>query len=61
MLFVFPDEREVFFKETNAGLYSFIPYYFGRLTADLPHCVLLPLIASVMCYFILNLNLSDAG
>lgn len=52
----FPTERRVLHKERLSGTFRLSPYFFAKTIAELPMLLLLPLIFTVIAYWMGNLN-----
>ena len=56
---LFPDERGVFLREQSSGMYSVLSYFSAKYTAEIPRFIIVPSILTLVCYFILGLNLNS--
>jgi len=61
IILIFPDERPVFLREVNGGMYSVSAYFFAKITAEFPLSIIIPVLYSVICYFSIGLNLIHAS
>jgi ABC-type multidrug transport system permease subunit len=52
----FPQDRNVFFKEESAKLYSVVPYFMSKNTVDLPYSMFFPVIQSLIIYWFIGLS-----
>jgi len=50
---VFPNERAVFLKEENSGMYRISSYFVGKMIVELPYIVLYPLILNSILYWLI--------
>jgi len=56
VMLTFPSERAVFLKEENAKLYRISSYFFGRTIIELPFSIIIPLIFTLIVYWLIGLN-----
>jgi len=56
VVLVFPQERPIFLREVGNNMYSVSSYFFGRLFAELPLNVIVPIIYGSIVYFLIGLN-----
>jgi len=53
-LATFPVEREIFNKEYDSGLYGILPYYFAKLSIEIPLTAIFPAAFVFIVYFIVG-------
>jgi ABC-type multidrug transport system permease subunit len=53
---VFPDERPVFLREINNGMYDASSYFLAKVTSELPANFILPTIFCIITYWSVGLN-----
>jgi len=56
VVLTFPAERAVFLKEENAKLYRTSSYFFGRTMVEIPFMILIPIVWSLIVYWMIELN-----
>jgi ATP-binding cassette, subfamily G (WHITE), eye pigment precursor transporter len=56
IILIFPEERPVFLREAHNKLYTVSAYFFGKLIAEIPLAILVPILNSSIVYFYLGLN-----
>jgi len=56
VVLVFPHERPIFLREVGNNMYSVSSYFFGRMFAELPMNIIVPIIYGSVVYFIIGLN-----
>ncbi len=56
VVLVFPEERAVFLREQASSLYDISAYFMGKVIAELPLNLIVPIIAIVLTYWSWNLN-----
>lgn len=61
IVMVFPDERDVFFREQASGMYSPTSYYLAKVASEIPGFIMFPTLFSIIAYFGLGLNTEDAS
>lgn len=61
MLLNFPAERAVFLKEYASNTYRVSSYYFGRSAIEIPIVVIVPILFSLISYYIVGLNDHNVG
>lgn len=61
IVLIFPDERPVFLREVNGGMYSVSAYFFAKIVSEFPLSVIIPILYSVICYFAIGLNTASAS
>jgi len=61
VLTLFPPEKRVFFKEYASGAYGALSYYLAKVTTELPFNVIIPLMFSVVVYFMVGLRIDGAS
>lgn len=57
---MFPDERPVFLREINNGMYDASSYFLAKVTSELPMNTILPTIYCIIVYWSINLNTTHA-
>lgn len=61
VIVIFPDEKPVFHREHSGGMYSSMSYFLARIIADMPNVILFATFTVLLYYFIVGLNLANAG
>lgn len=61
VILIFPDERDVFFREQASGMYSPTSYYLAKVASEIPGFIIFPSLFSLIAYFGLGLNTEDAS
>ncbi len=56
MVLVFPHERPIFLREVKSNMYSVSAYFFGRLIAEFPGAIIVPVVYGSMIYFLVGLD-----
>eukprot|EP00826_Nyctotherus_ovalis_P046225 TRINITY_DN51_c0_g1_i3.p1 TRINITY_DN51_c0_g1~~TRINITY_DN51_c0_g1_i3.p1 ORF type:complete len:700 (-),score=192.14 TRINITY_DN51_c0_g1_i3:124-2223(-) len=56
VILVFPEERAVFLREQASSLYEISAYFLGKVIAELPLNLLVPLITLLMTFWLWNMN-----
>jgi len=56
IILIFPEERPVFLREAHNKLYTVSAYFYGKLLAEIPLAIVVPLLNSSIIYFYLGLN-----
>lgn len=56
VILVFPEERAVFLREQASSLYDISAYFLGKVTAELPFNLLIPVISILICFWAWNMN-----
>ena len=56
VILVFPEERAVFLREQASSLYDISAYFTGKIIAELPLNLLVPVIALLMTFWLWNMN-----
>ena len=57
-ILVFPDERPVFLREINNGMYECSSYFLAKVTSEVPMNLFLPTLFCIMVYWSIHLNTS---
>ena len=60
-ILLFPEERAVFMREQASSLYDVTPYFLSKILAELPFCIIDPLVMSVITYWAVGFNTADAS
>lgn len=53
---IFPDERPVFLREVNNNMYKVGPYFWAKVSSELPFSILMPSVFGCITYFSVGLN-----
>ena len=61
VVYVFPSERAVFFKEQTNALYSPSAYYFAKFLSEVPGMIINPTLFTIIVYFGCDLNQSGSS
>lgn len=61
VLLLFPDERDVFFREQASGMYSPSSYFLAKVASEVPGFIIFPSLFAIVSYFGLGLNTEDAS
>lgn len=56
VILIFPDERPVFLREANSGMYKVTAYFFAKITSELPFGILIPGLLSAVIYHACGFN-----
>lgn len=56
MILIFPDERPVFLREVNNNMYKVGPYFWAKVSSELPFSILMPSVFGCITYFSVGLN-----
>ena len=56
IILLFPEERPVFLREAHNKLYSVSAYFFGKLIAEIPMAIIIPILNSSIIYYYLGFN-----
>ena len=56
VILIFPDERPVFLREANSGMYKVTAYFFAKIISELPFGVAIPGLLSVIIYHACGFN-----
>jgi hypothetical protein len=56
VMLTFPLEKSVFSRENNSNMYRVISYYIGKSIIEIPMIVLVPIIVSLVFYWMVGLN-----
>lgn len=60
VILIFPDERPVFLREVNNNMYKVGPYFWAKISSELPFSITMPSVFGCICYFAVGLNPSAA-
>jgi hypothetical protein len=55
IILIFPDERPVFLREVNNNMYSVSAYFFGKIIAEFPSSIIVPVLFGSIVYFAISL------
>ncbi len=55
IILIFPDERPVFLREVNNNMYSVSAYFFGKIIAEFPSSIIVPVLFGAIVYFAIHL------
>lgn len=58
MVLVFPHERPIFLREVKSNMYSVGAYFTGRLLAEVPGGIIVPVVYGSIIYFLVGLDTS---
>ena len=56
VILVFPEERAVFLREQASSLYDVSAYFMGKVIAEFPLNIAVPLIALLIAFWLWNMN-----
>lgn len=56
VILIFPDERPVFLREANNGMYKVTAYFAAKIMSELPFGILVPGIYSAIIYYPIGYN-----
>ena len=56
VILIFPDERPVFLREANSGMYQVTAYFFSKLASELPFGIIIPGVFSAVMYHATGFN-----
>lgn len=56
VILIFPDERPVFLREANSGMYKVTAYFMAKLFSELPFGILVPGLFSAVVYWACGYN-----
>lgn len=56
VILIFPDERPVFLREVNNNMYKVGPYFWAKVSSELPFSILMPSVFGCITYFAVGLN-----
>lgn len=56
VILIFPDERPVFLREVNNNMYKVGPYFWAKISSELPFSILMPSTFGCIVYFTVGLN-----
>lgn len=59
VILIFPDERPVFLREVNSGMYKVTAYFMAKLLSELPFGILIPGLYSAVVYWICGYNTTN--
>jgi len=60
VILIFPDERPVFLREVNNNMYKVGPYFWAKISSELPFSIAMPSVFGCITYFAVGLY-PDAG
>ena len=60
MVLTFPEERDVFLKESNMKMYGVTSYFLGKTMPEFIFLVIFPFLFSLIVYFPCNMNIRNA-
>lgn len=60
VILIFPDERPVFLREVNNNMYKVGPYFWAKISSELPFSIMMPSVFGCITYFAVGLNPSAA-
>lgn len=55
VILIFPDERPVFLREVNNNMYRCSPYFWAKITSELPFSIVTPTIFGCIVYYTIGL------
>lgn len=56
VILIFPDERPVFLREVNNNMYKVGPYFWAKISSELPFSIAMPSVFGCIVYFCVGLN-----
>lgn len=56
VILIFPDERPVFLREVNNNMYKVGPYFWAKISSELPFSIAMPSVFGCIVYFSVGLN-----
>lgn len=56
VILIFPDERPVFMREVNNNMYKVGPYFWAKISSELPFSIMMPSVFGCIVYFSVGLN-----
>lgn len=56
VILIFPDERPVFLREVNNNMYKVGPYFWAKITSEMPFSIMMPSVFGCITYFTVGLN-----
>lgn len=56
VILIFPDERPVFLREVNNNMYKVGPYFWAKISSELPFSITMPSVFGCIVYFSVGLN-----
>lgn len=60
IILIFPEERPVFLREAHNKMYTVSAYFFGKLLAEIPATIFVPVLNSSIIYFYLGLSTQNS-
>ena len=61
VILIFPEERPCFLREVNNNMYGPSPYFWAKITSELPFSLMQPVIFGSIVYFVIGLNSVNAS
>jgi len=61
VILIFPEERPCFLREVNNNMYGPSPYFWAKITSELPFSIAQPCIFGSIVYFAIGLNAINAS
>ena len=59
VILLFPEERPVFLREISNKMYTVSAYFFGKLIAEIPGTLVIPIMNASIIYFYVGFNSND--
>ena len=56
VILIFPDERPVFLREVNNNMYKVGPYFWAKVSSELPFSIMMPSVFGCIVYWTVGLN-----
>lgn len=56
VILIFPDERPVFLREANSGMYKVSAYFCSKIFSEMPFGILVPGLYSLVVYWTCGYN-----
>ena len=56
VILIFPDERPVFLREANNGMYKVSAYFWAKILSEFPSSLLTPVIFGAIVYYAIGFN-----
>lgn len=56
VILIFPDERPVFLREANNNMYKIGPYFWAKISSELPFSIAMPSVFGCIVYFAVGLT-----
>jgi len=56
VILIFPDERPVFLREVNNNMYRVGPYFWAKISSEMPFSIMMPSTFGCITYFAVGLN-----